>query len=170
MADQGTASTLVLIAAILQLILSILFALVLGFIVLGLGFAMPFIPDLFPLDIGVIFLVITGVLGVGVLFSFIFMIVWFAWYKTPSAHKNGLIITGIFGLLFAGFLPGLLALIGGIVAPSESEVMSPPPARGPPETKAPTTQATYCPACGNPLEDPSAQFCAMCGAALDLSK
>ena len=39
------------------------------------------------------------------------------WRKDPSGKRTMLIITGILGLIFSGFLPGLLVLIGGFLAP-----------------------------------------------------
>ncbi len=47
------------------------------------------------------------------------MILWFRWRYDPSAHKTGLIVTGIFGLILTGFFPGLLVLIGAAFIPSE---------------------------------------------------
>jgi hypothetical protein len=37
------------------------------------------------------------------------------WRHTPDLHKMGLIIIGILGFLFLGTLPGILALIAGII-------------------------------------------------------
>jgi hypothetical protein len=37
------------------------------------------------------------------------------WRHTPELHKTGLIVIGILGLIFLGQLPGLLALIAGLV-------------------------------------------------------
>ena len=37
------------------------------------------------------------------------------WRHTPDLHKIGLIIIGILGLVFLGTLPGILALIAGII-------------------------------------------------------
>ena len=54
------------------------------------------------------------------IFGLIFMILWFRWRGEPSAHKTGLIVTGILALFLAGFLPGLLVLIAGIIAPGEA--------------------------------------------------
>jgi hypothetical protein len=38
------------------------------------------------------------------------------WRHTPDLHKTGLIVIGILGLIFLGSLPGLLALIAGLIA------------------------------------------------------
>ncbi len=37
------------------------------------------------------------------------------WRQTPDLHKTGLIVIGILGLIFLGQLPGLLALIAGLI-------------------------------------------------------
>ncbi|MDO8124708.1 MAG: hypothetical protein Q6364_10060 [Candidatus Hermodarchaeota archaeon] len=37
------------------------------------------------------------------------------WRHTPDLHKTGLIVIGILGLIFLGSLPGLLALIAGLI-------------------------------------------------------
>ena len=37
------------------------------------------------------------------------------WRHTPELHKTGLIVIGILGLIFMGSLPGLLALIAGLI-------------------------------------------------------
>ena len=37
------------------------------------------------------------------------------WRHTPELHKTGLIVIGILGLIFLGSLPGLLALIAGLI-------------------------------------------------------
>ena len=37
------------------------------------------------------------------------------WRHTPELHKTGLIVIGILGLIFLGQLPGLLALIAGLI-------------------------------------------------------
>ncbi len=98
-------------------------------------------------------------------FALIFSILWFMWRGSPSQHKAGLIITGILALLFSGFLPGLLTLIGGAIAPSESTSVATPtttPKASPTKSKA---EVKYCAACGNPVS-PDAQFCGVCGASV----
>ncbi|MFX1301170.1 MAG: hypothetical protein ACFFAL_07300 [Promethearchaeota archaeon] len=37
------------------------------------------------------------------------------WRHTPELHKTGLIVIGILGLIFLGQIPGLLALIAGLI-------------------------------------------------------
>lgn len=110
MSDEGTAATLVLVGAILQLIfaialLSIGGLLVVIFLVIGLDLWLLFIPVI--------------VLAMGIP-GFILMILWFSWRGEACRHKTGIIVTGVLGLIFAGFLPGLLVLIGGIICPSEA--------------------------------------------------
>ena len=118
MADEGTAGTLVFIAAILQLIFFILF---LGLGVWNLLWMLPLLVDpFFFLIFGIVFMTSVILFIIWGVFGIIFMILWFMWRSNPSAHKTGLIVTGILGLFLAGFLPGLLALIGGIMAPGEA--------------------------------------------------
>lgn len=109
MADEGTAATLVLVSAILQLLIAIAF-LALG----GLG-VMAAIIFMEPW----ILLIPAIILAMGIP-GFIFMILWFSWRSEPCVHKTGLIVTGVLGIIFAGFLPGLLVLIAGMVCPSEA--------------------------------------------------
>jgi hypothetical protein len=114
MADEGTAKTLVSIGAWIALIILLIMFGVIGFF----GFiSLPFIGDFF------IWLLVFGVLLIALvvsqIFTIIFMALWFSWRHDPSAHKTGLIVTGILGLFLAYGLPGLLVLIGGAIAPSE---------------------------------------------------
>lgn len=110
MSDE-TASTLVLIGAIFQLIAAIAF-LLLG----GAGFIIPLI-----LGAGLDFwLLLPAFFFIGGIIGLIFAILWFGWRKDPSANKTALIITGILALIFGGVLPGLLVLIGGVVAGGDS--------------------------------------------------
>jgi hypothetical protein len=39
------------------------------------------------------------------------------WRHTPELHKMGLIVIGSLGIIFLGTLPGILALIAGILVP-----------------------------------------------------
>jgi hypothetical protein len=171
MADEGTSSTLVIIAAVLQLIFFFLLAVVTGLLAMVATF-LPSIPPSAlppgspPIDvlIGMMYGYVV-LLAVMTVFALIFSILWFMWRGSPSQHRVGLIITGILALLFSGFLPGLLALIGGAITPSESTAVATPvskPKVSPPESK---TGVKYCAACGNPV-DPDAQFCGICGASV----
>jgi len=110
MSDE-TASTLILVGAIFQLLASIAL-LFLG----GVGFILPLL-------IGYIFdfwLLIPAFFFIGGIISLIFTILWFGWRHDPSTNKTALIITGILALIFGGVLPGLLVLIGGAIAGEES--------------------------------------------------
>jgi len=115
MADEGTAKTLVTIGAWLALIF---FLVGLGGIAVLAVMFLPLIGDIFLwlLTFGVLI----GVFVVFSIFTIIFFMLWFSWKNDPSAHKTGLIVTGIFGLFLAYGLPGLLVLIGGAIAPSEA--------------------------------------------------
>ena len=110
MSDE-TASTLVLVGAILQLLFSIA---LIGFGVFT--FILPLIFGIFDIWI----LIVPAFLFIGGIISLIFTILWFQWRHEPSAHRAALIITGILGLLFGGFLPGLFVLIGGAIAEGNS--------------------------------------------------
>lgn len=162
MADESSASTLVLVGAILQLLEMLLFGGLALLFLFGSAFIYMFDPTNPILDFGFGLFGLFAVMGV---LGLVFMILWFVWRSHPSRHKTGLIVTGIVGLLFAGFLPGLLALIGGAIAPSAHEM----------ETIAPRRQVTigpplkavnYCPSCGTAITSPAMQLCPTCGARL----
>jgi hypothetical protein len=116
MANEGTASTLVLVAAILQLLIFIA----------GIALVVINLPILMVLPILLadpIFMIFGGILVIMLImyllyaiFGIIFGILWFLWRGAPSKHRTALIVTGILGIILAGFLPGLLALIGGFMA------------------------------------------------------
>ena len=114
MADEGTARTLVTIGAWLQLIFWLLG---IGMLAFSLIMFLPVLSD--PLFL-MIFLMSAALYILITIFAIIFFILWFRWKNDPGAHKTGLIVTGILGLFLAGFLPALLVLIGGIIAPSEA--------------------------------------------------
>jgi hypothetical protein len=115
MSDESTASTLVLVGAIFQLVITIVFFGIVGIAIVFLG------PLIFGSIEGfLIFLLVGGIFLVMAVPGLIFMLLWFSWRSHPSAHKTGLIVTGVFGLILAGVLPGLLVLIGGAIAPGES--------------------------------------------------
>lgn len=158
MGDVNTASTLVLVAAILQFIISILS------IIAGVFSTLIFLPFMYdPYMMGLmgplilISLIVNVVMGV---IGLTFAILWLNWRHYPSEHKTGLIVSGILGLLFAGFIPGLLALIGGAITPSPSELPSYQPA-----TTAPYRAARSCPSCGADVTGDD-KFCWRCGAGL----
>ena len=152
MSDEKTASTLTLVAAILQLVISLGIA--------SLSFFM-FLP-LFGFDpwlwsfLWMLMAVPIALALVGVMFS----ILWFAWRNDPSRHKTGLIVTGVLSLLFSGFLPGLLALIAGALAPTPSAYIPPMSTK----LAEPVKGIRYCPGCGQVIDDADARFCWRCGA------
>lgn len=169
MADEGTSSTLVIVAAVFQLILLFVFAGLTGLFAMVL----PLLPLLPPSELppGVtladLLLISQGLvayLAIAAILSLIFTILWLMWRGQPSQHRVGLIITGIIGLVITGFLPGLLALIGGALAKGNGgPSLVPHPA---PTTAAPPVETTkFCSSCGNPMDPPDAQFCGVCGAA-----
>jgi len=173
MADEGTSSTLVLIAAIIQTIFFFVLITFTAFFAVTLA-VLPTIPPSYlppgfpPLAESMnIILSYTLFMVVMTVVALVFSILWLRWRSTPSQHKVGLIVTGILGLIFAGFLPGLLVLIAGAIASSESTAT---PARVPAsprkEALKPAPGVKYCSACGNPVADPNAQFCGVCGASM----
>lgn len=109
--SDETASTLVFIGAIFQLLATIALM-----VVGGLGFILPLI---FGAPLG-FWLLISAFFFIGGIISLIFAILWFGWRHEPSLNKTSLIITGVLALIFGGFLPGLLVLIGGAIAGGES--------------------------------------------------
>jgi hypothetical protein len=106
MSDE-TASTLILVGAIFQLLASI--------IILFLGGAGFLIPIIFGATLD-LWLLIPAFFFIGGIISLVFTILWLSWRHDPSANKTALIVTGILGLIFGGFLPGLFVLIGGAIA------------------------------------------------------
>jgi hypothetical protein len=155
MSDEQTASTLTLVAAILQLIMS------LG--VASMTFMM-FLP-LFGLDPFFWSYLLWTIMVLPIALGFIgliFAILWFSWRKEPSRHKTGLIVSGVLGLLFAGFIPGLLVLIAGAIAPAPSAYVAPMPTK----LAQPVRGIRYCPSCGQAIDDTYAQYCWRCGASL----
>jgi hypothetical protein len=159
MGDTQTASTLVLIAAILQFIFSLLSLVSGGFMILML---LPFYFDpLFMGLFGPILLIPIALIGVLGVIGLFFAILWLNWRQYPAEHKTGLIVTGIFSLLISGILPGLLALIGGAIVPSPSEYRAYEPTK---IKYSPTRK--YCPSCGAEISDESDLFCWRCGSAL----
>lgn len=160
MSDEQTASTLTLVAAILQLLMS------LGTVALSLLMFLPLfglVSDPFIWSIlGAVLLLPIALSLTGFIFGFIFAILWFSWRAYPSRHKTGLIVSGVLGLIFAGFIPGLLALIAGAIAPMPSAYIAPMPAK----VMEPVKGIRYCPACGQAIDDAYAQYCWRCGAML----
>ncbi len=107
-------------------------------------------------------------LGAVTVLALLFSILWFMWWKSARQHKTALIITGIAALILAGILPGLLAMIGGVVTPSEAGPVyiatSEAPATKP--SISPAEEVRFCAHCGNMLANPNALYCGVCGASL----
>jgi amino acid transporter len=170
MTDEGTPSTLIVVAIIIQFITMMLFAVGAGFLYSMLPLldmilasippsALP--PGLTIADLARIWHIGTIALaGVAVL-SLVFIILWIFWRKEPSKHRVGLIITGIVGLVVAGFLGGLLALIAGAIGEKKPELGKLPLTRSAPTP--PGKGVAYCSACGAALAEPTASFCGGCG-------
>ncbi len=106
MSDE-TASTIIMVGAIFQLLASI--------IILFLGGAGFLIPIIFGGTID-LWILIPAFFFIGGIISLIFTILWLNWRHDPSAHKVALIITGFIALILGGFLPGLFVVIGGAIA------------------------------------------------------
>jgi hypothetical protein len=115
MAEEGTIRTLVLIGAILQFLFIIYYLYLVLFWLPGL---LPLIiPPEFAWMISLLMTVYYFIFGIFIIIGIILAILWLLWRKTPLAHRTGLIATGILGMIFAGFIPGLLVMIAGIIAP-----------------------------------------------------
>lgn len=118
MSDESTATTLILLGVIFQLILAVLFLLgglgssigtTIGFLLGGISTMLDWVWVAFP---GVPLMVV-GILGL------IFGTYWFRWRHTAIEYKEKLILTGIIALIFTGVLPGLLVLIGSTIVPDD---------------------------------------------------
>ncbi len=158
MGDVQTASTLTLVAGILQIIFSLIF------IVMGVFMVLLFLPlmmDPYFMSFIGLFLVIYMVYPVMGVIGLIFAVIWLNWRQFPSEHKTGLIVTGVISMLMVGFIPGLLALIAGAIVPSPSEY------RGYVPPKTPTARVvSRCPNCGAEMTGDDDRFCWSCGSAL----
>ncbi len=117
MSDEKTASSLLRIAAILQ----ILFAgiMLVGFYNIPVAIILQFLIALgiysMLLAITLQLLMIT-VMVIGILVGGL----WYQWRYGPNEHKTGMIVTGILGALFIGVVPGFLTLVAGAILPSEN--------------------------------------------------
>jgi hypothetical protein len=73
-----------------------------------------------PMYAGLILPVI-GLLNLFGVVGLFLAVAWFAWCTEPRRYRRRFIITGAVGLVFAGFLPGLVMLIGAARTHSEPE-------------------------------------------------
>jgi hypothetical protein len=175
MADEGTSSTLVLIAAVLQLIFFFVLVVLTAFFAFLLAVVPTIPPSYLPPGSLPIAEFMTVMLRVTILFvvmtviALIFSILWFLWRSVPGQHKIGLIITGVIALILAGVIPGILVIVGGAIASKAPTTVPTSPSTPPSKTLKPEGEAgvKYCPSCGNPISDPKAQFCGVCGASVD---
>lgn len=158
MGDEQTASTLTLVAAIIQIIISILF-IFLGIFLFSLFLPLMYDPLLWTIIGWLAFfpLLLFGLWG---FFGLIVSILWFNWRHNPSEHKTGLIASGILSMIFLGGVSGILALIAGAITPSPSEYPSYEPVR-----KPMVQQLLRCPICGANTTGGD-RFCWRCGAQL----
>ncbi len=158
MGDVNTASTLITVAAVLQVIFSIVNLFV------GTFFVLVFLPFIFePWMMGAMAPVVFFTFGFNIIMGiigFILCFLWLTWRHYPSEHKTGLIVSGILGLFFGGFLPGLLVLIGGFITPSPVEFTGFEPVK-----TVPYRTERRCSSCGAEATDDD-KFCWRCGAAL----
>jgi hypothetical protein len=119
MPDETTATTLILIGAIFQIIIAI-FLLIGGAgstIGTAIGFLLGGISD--PLDWIWVFIPGVPLMVFGIL-ALLFGISWLRWRDTPAEYKQKLILTGIVALIFTGVIPGLLVIIAGAIIPEEA--------------------------------------------------
>ncbi|MFX1510687.1 MAG: hypothetical protein ACFFBR_10320 [Promethearchaeota archaeon] len=117
MSDEKAASSLLRIAAILQ----ILFAgiMLLGFYNIPVVIILQFFIALgvYTMLLGISLQVLTiTMMVVGILFGGL----WYQWRYDPNEHKTGMIVTGILGALLICVVPGFLILVARAILPSEN--------------------------------------------------
>lgn len=165
MADAQTASTLTLVAGILQIIFSLLL------IVVGVGLVgilmLPFLYDPYFMTYTGPFWLLPFVLfgGFGVV-SLIFGVIWLSWRQFPSSHKTGLIVSGILALVFGiGTIPGILVIVAGAIAPTPSEYRGYEPVKTPSVRTSTVRVISRCPSCSADINSED-RFCWRCGSTL----
>ncbi|MFX1318369.1 MAG: hypothetical protein ACFE9D_08505 [Promethearchaeota archaeon] len=117
MVEEGTIRAFVLVGTILQFLMIVYYLYLILF----------WIPRLLPLIIppgyewliNILMPIYYGIFAVFIIIGFILAIIWLFWRSDPLPHRTGLIITGILGLLFAGFIPGIIVLVAGAITPTE---------------------------------------------------
>jgi hypothetical protein len=158
MVDEGSASTLVLVAAILKLFVMLGYGAIAAFFfgnliifaadpanpILGFGFGM------------------FAVFAALAVISLFLMIVRFIWRSQPSKHRIALIIPSVIGLL-TSVIPGILVIVAGDIAPNPEEVPRPLPTRPIAVPKGKDSRL-FCGHCGVRILNPAARFCEACGA------
>ncbi|MFX1562743.1 MAG: hypothetical protein ACFFDP_05505 [Promethearchaeota archaeon] len=127
MAEIGTVKTLVLVGAIIQLLFIVYFV----YQIIILPITYQYLIDLlsalpgFPSGMEALFagLILASQImsAVEIIFCVILAVIWLYWRKDPAMHKTGLILTGVLGLIFVGFLGGLFVLIAALLIPKEFE-------------------------------------------------
>ena len=119
MSEETTATTLILIGAIFQLIIAIV--LIIGGAGSSIGTAIGILLGGISDPLGWIWVFVPGVpLMVFGILALLFGIYWLRWRHTPQEFKQKLIMTGVIALIFTGVIPGLLVLIGGAIVPEET--------------------------------------------------
>ena len=119
MSDETTVTTLVLSGAVFQIIIAIFF--LIGGVGSSIGTAIGFLLGGINNPLDLIWVFIPGIpLIVFSILGFLFGYSWLRWRHTPAQYKQKLIMTGIIALIFTGFIPGLLVLIGGAIIPEET--------------------------------------------------
>ncbi|MFX1562710.1 MAG: hypothetical protein ACFFDP_05335 [Promethearchaeota archaeon] len=111
MAESGAARALLIVGAILQFFVGILYLFLFAGELILLGIMELANPN----DPGI---PLTGALvsyfAFGVLIGLVLIILWFIFAIRPSKLWKVIVITGIIGIIMCGILPGLLVLLGGI--------------------------------------------------------
>ncbi len=119
MSDETTATTLIFVGAIFQIIIAILLLIGGAGSSIGtvIGFLLGGISD--PTDWVWVFIPGVPLMVFGIL-ALLFGMSWVRWRETPTEYKQKLILTGILALIFTGVIPGLLVVIAGAITPEEA--------------------------------------------------
>jgi hypothetical protein len=158
--EESTASSLILAAVIFQVLFIIFNVVVTILLFLGITPILldPHLSGFFSwiLWASIVPAIISSFLGVACL------LLWLRWRQEPSNHQTGLIITGIFALIFCGIIPGILAIVAGVMKPQVAK----PYTHLPPMLPQPM-ESLCCPYCGA-RAFAGALYCWKCGAALEM--
>ena len=116
MAEESTATTLILIGAIFQIIIALLF--LIGGLGSSIGTGMGFLFGGISAPFDWVWVLVPGVpLMVFGILGLLFGALWLRWRHNPKENKQKLVMTGIIGLLVIGVIPGLIVLIAGAIIP-----------------------------------------------------